>query len=182
MKKTIIGMLLEVAYGKGYYVLSVQVSKEDSITLVVNGEEYSTIFPAGAPVLREIYEFELQVIDDKAVVTSVFPMNAEVIAAEDIPAFDAIRNLEITGRKAMDFKGLEEAHAKELAAIEGDSSFQAELETMVNNETAWRKDSINNRLSAVGVEQLFKDSDVAEIDASSNKPSLSELARRSREE
>ncbi|TYC51064.1 hypothetical protein ESZ50_00585 [Weissella muntiaci] len=181
MKKTIIGMLLDVAYGRGYYVLSVQISKEDSVTLVVNGEEYSIIFPAGAPLLREIYEFEIQIIEDKPVVTSVFPMNAEVIAAEDIPDFEAIRNLEVRGRKAMDFKSLQEAHDKELKTIEGDNALQDELEAMVKTETEWRKSSINNRLSAVGVEQLFSDSDVDTI-TNSDKPTLSELARRSRGE
>lgn len=181
MKKTIIGMLLDVAYGRGYYVLSVQISKEDSVTLIVNGEEYSTIFPAGAPLLREIYEFEIQIIEDKPVVTSVFPMNAEVIAAEDIPDFEAIRNLEVRGRKAMDFKILQEAHDKELKTIEGDNALQDELEAMVKTETEWRQSSINNRLNAVGVEQMFSDSDVDTI-TNSDKPTLSELARRSREE
>lgn len=182
MKKTIIGMLLDVAYGRGYYVLSVQISKEDSVTLVVNGEEYSTIFPAGAPLLREIYEFELQIIEDKPVVTSVFPMNAEVIAADDIPEFEAIRNLDVRGRKAMDFKGLQEAHDKELKVIEGDNSLKDELDTMVKAETEWRQASINNRLSAVGVEKLFNDADVDEITNADKKPTLSELARRSRGE
>lgn len=175
-------MLLEVAYGKGYYVLSVQVSKDDAIMLVVDGQNYVNIFPTGQPALREIYEFEIQMVKTKPVVVSAFRVNAELVVADEIPSYEALQDLDTTGREAMELSKLREEHEKQLAAIEADPELLAELDKAQKEETEWRQISINRRLQAAGIEQIFSDDDVAAIENESKKPTLTELARASREE
>ncbi|MDF8367723.1 hypothetical protein G9406_09075 [Weissella paramesenteroides] len=180
---TIQGKLVQIAQGNGLYMLSVDTEQaaDGLLELPVTAEHYHVLFPAGDPVLNEIYEFTIQPADQQMTLVNVFPVDAEVIPADLVPTLTATQNMELQGEHFMDTQKASAALEKRLDAIRQDDSLMQDIQTELDQETQQRLANIKARQQGQGIEQLFTAEELAQLQQKQQQPtktvSLSEQTR-----
>jgi hypothetical protein len=162
---TIQGKLVQIAQGNGLYMLSVDTEQaaDGLLELPVTAEHYHVLFPAGDPVLNEIYEFTIQPADQQMTLVNVFPVDAEVIPADLVPTLTATQNMELQGEHFMDTQKASAALEKRLDAIRQDDSLMQDIQTELDQETQQRLANIKARQQGQGIEQLFTAEELAQL-------------------
>lgn len=162
---TIQGKLVQIAQGNGLYMLSVDTEQaaDGLLELPVTAEHYHVLFPAGDPVLNEIYEFTIQPADQQMTLVNVFPVDAEVIPADLVPTLTATQNMELQGEHFMDTQKASAALEKRLDAIRQDDSLMQDIQTELDQETQQRLANIKARQQEQGIEQLFTAEELAQL-------------------
>lgn len=162
---TIQGKLVQIAQGNGLYMLSVDTEQaaDGLLELPVTAEHYHVLFPAGDPVLNEIYEFTMQPADQQMTLVNVFPVDAEVIPADLVPTLTATQNMELQGEHFMDTQKASAALEKRLDAIRQDDSLMQDIQTELDQETQQRLANIKARQQGQGIEQLFTAEELAQL-------------------
>lgn len=162
---TIQGKLVQIAQGNGLYMLSVDTEQaaDGLLELPVMAEHYHVLFPAGDPVLNEIYEFTIQPADQQMTLVNVFPVDAEVIPADLVPTLTATQNMELQGEHFMDTQKASAALGKRLDAIRQDDSLMQDIQTELDQETQQRLANIKARQQGQGIEQLFTAEELAQL-------------------
>lgn len=162
---TIQGKLVQIAQGNGLYMLSVDTEQaaDGLLELPVTAEHYHVLFPAGDPVLNEIYEFTIQPADQQMTLVNVFPVDAEVIPADLVPTLTATQNMELQGEHFMDTQKAIAALEKRLDAIRQDDSLMQDIQTELDQETQQRLANIKARQQGQGIEQLFTAEELAQL-------------------
>lgn len=162
---TIQGKLVQIAQGNGLYMLSVDTEQaaDGLLELPVTTEHYHVLFPAGDPVLNEIYEFTIQPADQQMTLVNVFPVDAEVIPADLVPTLTATQNMELQGEHFMDTQKASAALEKRLYAIRQDDSLMQDIQTELDQETQQRLANIKARQQGQGIEQLFTAEELAQL-------------------
>ncbi|WP_439818058.1 hypothetical protein [Weissella paramesenteroides] len=162
---TIQGKLVQIAQGNGLYMLSVDTEQaaDGLLELPVTAEHYHVLFPAGDPVLNEIYEFTIQPADQQMTLVNVFPVDAEVIPADLVPTLTATQNMELQGEHFMDTQKASAALEKRLDAIRQDDSLMQDIQTELDQEAQQRLANIKARQQGQGIEQLFTAEELAQL-------------------
>ena len=162
---TIQGKLVQIAQGNGLYMLSVDTEQaaDGLLELPVTAEHYHVLFPAGDPVLNEIYEFTMQPAEQQMILVNVFPVDAEVIPADLVPTLTATQNMELQGEHFMDTQKASAALEKRLDAIRQDDSLMQDIQTELDQETQQRLANIKARQQGQGIEQLFTAEELAQL-------------------
>lgn len=162
---TIQGKLVQIAQGNGLYMLSVDTEQaaDGLLELPVTAEHYHVLFPAGDPVLNEIYEFTMQPADQRMTLVNVFPVDAEVIPADLVPTLTATQNMELQGEHFMDTQKASAALEKRLDAIRQDDSLMQNIQTELDQEAQQRLANIKARQQGQGIEQLFTAEELAQL-------------------
>lgn len=162
---TIQGKLVQIAQGNGLYMLSVDTEQaaDGLLELPVTAEHYHVLFPAGDPVLNEIYEFTIQPADQQMTLVNVFPVDAEVIPADLVPTLTATQNMELQGEHFMDTQKASAALEKRLDTIRQDDSLMQDIQTELDQETQQRLANIKARQQGQGIEQLFTAEELAQL-------------------
>ena len=162
---TIQGKLVQIAQGNGLYMLSVDTEQaaDGLLELPVTAEHYHVLFPAGDPVLNEIYEFTMQPADQQMTLVNVFPVDAEVIPADLVPTLTATQNMELQGEHFMDTQKASAALEKRLDAIRQDDSLMQDIQTELDQEAQQRLANIKARQQGQGIEQLFTAEELAQL-------------------
>lgn len=162
---TIQGKLVQIAQGNGLYMLSVDTEQaaDGLLELPVTAKHYHVLFPAGDPVLNEIYEFTIQPADQQMTLVNVFPVDAEVIPADLVPTLTATQNMELQGEHFMDTQKASAALEKRLDAIRQDDSLMQDIQTELDQETQQRLANIKARQQGQGIEQLFTAEELAQL-------------------
>lgn len=162
---TIQGKLVQIAQGNGLYMLSVDTEQaaDGLLELPVTAEHYHVLFPAGDPVLNEIYEFTIQPADQQMTLVNVFLVDAEVIPADLVPTLTATQNMELQGEHFMDTQKASAALEKRLDAIRQDDSLMQDIQTELDQETQQRLANIKARQQGQGIEQLFTAEELAQL-------------------
>ena len=162
---TIQGTLVQIAQGNGLYMLSVDTEQaaDGLLELPVTAEHYHVLFPAGDPVLNEIYEFTIQPADQQMTLVNVFPVDAEVIPADLVPTLTATQNMELQGEHFMDTQKASAALEKRLDSIRQDDSLMQDIQTELDQETQQRLANIKARQQGQGIEQLFTAEELAQL-------------------
>lgn len=162
---TIQGKLVQIAQGNGLYMLSVDTEQaaDGLLELPVTAEHYHVLFPAGDPVLNEIYEFTMQPADQQMKLVNVFPVDAEVIPADLVPTLTATQNMELQGEHFMDTQKASAALEKRLDAIRQDYSLMQDIQTELDQEAQQRLANIKARQQGQGIEQLFTAEELAQL-------------------
>ncbi|CAM4285463.1 hypothetical protein [Weissella hellenica] len=162
---TIQGKLVQIAQGNGLYMLSVDTEQaaDGLLELPVTAEHYHVLFPAGDPVLNEIYEFMMQPADQQMTLVNVFPVDAEVIPADLVPTLTATQNMELQGEHFMDTQKASAALEKRLDAIRQDDSLMQDIQTELDQEAQQRLANIKARQQGQGIEQLFTAEELAQL-------------------
>ena len=169
---TIQGKLVQIAQGNGLYMLSVDTEQaaDGLLELPVTAEHYHVLFPAGDPVLNEIYEFTIQPADQQMTLVNVFPVDAEVIPADLVPTLTATQNMELQGEHFMDTQKASAALEKRLDAIRQDDSLMQDIQSEIDQEEQQRLEETQQRLANIkarqqgqGIEQLFTAEELAQL-------------------
>lgn len=162
---TIQGKLVQIAQGNGLYMLSVDTEQaaDGLLELPVTAEHYHVLFPAGDPVLNEIYEFTMQPAEQQMILVNVFPVDAEVIPADLVPTLTATQNMELQGEHFMDTQKASAALEKRLDAIRQDDSLMQDIQTELDQEAQQRLANIKARQQGQGIEQLFTAEELAQL-------------------
>lgn len=167
MSNTIIqGKLVQVARGNGLYMLSVETGRTDGLlVLPATAEQYHLLFPAGDPVLNDQYEITFEQTPEQIKLLSVFDLADEVVPAELVPTLITTQDFDLQGEEFMDTKKEAAALEKRLAAIRQDESLMQGIQAEVDQEEKQRLANIKARQEGQGIEQLFTEEEIANMNA-----------------
>lgn len=161
---TIQGKLVQVARGNGLYMLSVETGRADGLlVLPATAEQYHLLFPAGDPVLNDHYEITFEQIPEQIKLLSVFDLADEVVPAELVPTLITTQDFDLQGEEFMDTKKEAAALDKRLAAIRQDESLMQDIQAEVDQEEKQRLANIKARQEGQGIEQLFTEEEIANM-------------------
>ncbi|GEP74030.1 MULTISPECIES: hypothetical protein [Weissella] len=163
---TIQGKLVQVARGNGLYMLSVETGRADGLlVLPATAEQYHLLFPAGDPVLNDHYEITFKQTPEQIKLLSVFDLADEVVPAELVPTLITTQDFDLQGEEFMDTKKEAAALEKRLAAIRQDESLMQDIQAEVDQEEQQRLANIKARQEGQGIEQLFTEEEIANMNA-----------------
>ncbi|MCT0485837.1 hypothetical protein [Weissella paramesenteroides] len=163
---TIQGKLVQVARGNGLYILSVETGRADGLlVLPATAEQYHLLFPAGDPVLNDQYEITFEQTPEQIKLLSVFDLADEVVPAELVPTLITTQDFDLQGEEFMDTKKEADALEKRLAAIRQDESLMQDIQAEVDQEEKQRLANIKARQEGQGIEQLFTEEEIANMNA-----------------
>lgn len=163
---TIQGKLVQVARGNGLYMLSVETGRADGLlVLPATAEQYHLLFPAGDPVLNDHYEITFEQTPEQIKLLSVFDLADEVVPVELVPTLITTQDFDLQGEEFMDTKKEAAALEKRLAAIRQDESLMQDIQAEVDQEEKQRLANIKARQEGQGIEQLFTEEEIANMNA-----------------
>ncbi|HJG84562.1 MAG TPA: hypothetical protein K8V21_04155 [Weissella thailandensis] len=163
---TIQGKLVQVARGNGLYMLSVETGRADGLlVLPATAEQYHLLFPAGDPVLNDRYEITFEQTPEQIKLLSVFDLADEVVPAELVPTLITTQDFDLQGDEFMDTKKEAAALEKRLSAIRQDESLMQDIQLEIDQEEQQRLENIKSRQAGQGIEQLFTEEEIAQMNA-----------------
>ncbi len=181
---TLQGKLVQVAQGNGLYMLTIDTAQAAAglLELPVTAEQYHGLFPAGDPVLNEVYEVTIQQDAQPMTLVNVFLVDAEVIPADLVPTLTTTQDMELQGEHFMDTQKQAATLEKRLNEIRQDDSLMQDIQAELDQEAEQRRANIEARQQGQGIEQLFTEEELAQMQqkqkqAKTETISLSEQTR-----